>query len=130
MSLKQTILIVLVLCMGSIGHTQSIKLTSNQIVDLLSGKTVVGSWSGEAYRQYFNQDGSTTFLSKDNNKIIGKWKVDQNTDELKSVLFEDQEWGAWYIMEYAEDYYWVSKTTPPTQFEIEDGKKLIWEKDK
>jgi len=49
---------------------------------------------------------------------------------LKSVLYEDQEWEAWYVMEYTKDYYWVSKTTPPTQFEIENGKKLIWEKDK
>ena len=130
MLLRKTILVGLALCIACAGHAQSVKLTSNQILELLSGKTVVGSWSGKDYRQYFDEDGSTTFLGKDNNKIIGKWKFDQNTDELKSVLYEDQEWESWYVMEYTKDYYWVSKTTPPTQFEIENGKKLIWEKDK
>jgi hypothetical protein len=27
-------------------------------------------------------------------------------------------------MEYSDDYYWVSKTTPPTKFKIEIGKNL------
>jgi hypothetical protein len=30
-------------------------------------------------------------------------------------------------MEYAGDWYWVSKTTPPTPFEIVEGQQLVAE---
>ena len=66
MLLRKTILVGLALCIACAGHAQSVKLTSNQILELLSGKTVVGSWSGKDYRQYFDEDGTTTFLGKDN----------------------------------------------------------------
>lgn len=114
----------LVLSAGA-AHAQSIKLATHEITVLLSGNTAVGKWDGISYRQYFDPDGTTIYAQDGARSARGQWRVEG--DEYQSIWPNDPEWEGWFVMEYAGDWFWVSKTTPPTPFKIVIGEKLISE---
>ena len=104
---------------------QSVKLTADQITELLTGNTAVGVWEGVAYRQYFASDGSTIYAQPQARSTLGQWRVDAERDEYQSIWPRDAQWEGWYVMEYAGSYFWVSKATPPTPFDVVDGEQLV-----
>lgn len=106
-------------------HAQSVKLAGHEINVLLSGNTVVGKWDGASYRQYFDPDGSTIYAQEEARSARGEWRVEG--EEYQSLWAGDAAWEGWFVMEYAGAWYWVSKTTPPTPFEVVAGKHLIAE---
>jgi hypothetical protein len=124
MLIRKVLFLALVLFVSSLANAQSVKLTSVQISEILNGNTASGIWGGEVYHQYFGVDGTTTIIKAGNLKKIGKWKINDDTEEFLSRFPGDIDWQGWYIMEYSGDYYWVSKTTPPTKFKLEIGNKL------
>ena len=106
---------------------QSIKLQAHEIDALLRGNTAVGIWDGNSYRQFFDPDGSTIYAQKDARPTVGKWRVDPRSHEYQGIWPNDTEWEGWFVMEYAGDFYWVSKSTPPTPFKILEGQQLAAE---
>ena len=106
-------------------QAQSVKLTAAEIDILLSGNTAVGVWEGAKYRQYFDPDGTTIYAQEDSRSARGQWRVDSDLDHFQSIWPSDSEWKGWLIMEYAGQWFWVSKTTPPTPFEVLDGEQLL-----
>ncbi len=104
-------------------QAQSVKLDGHEITVLLTGNTAVGDWDGISYRQYFDPDGTTTFAQNDARSALGNWRVSDGA--YQSIWSGDPDWQGWFIMEYAGDYYWVSKTTPPTPFHVLDGQQLV-----
>ena len=106
---------------------QSVKLTADQITELLTGNSAVGKWEGAEYRQYFATDGSTIYAQPEARSTIGEWRVDTERDEYQSIWPGDADWEGWYVMEYAGAYFWVSKATPPTPFKVEKGEVLVAE---
>lgn len=106
---------------------QSVKLQAHEIDALLNGNTATGKWDGTPYRQYFAPDGTTIYAQEGARSALGKWRIDEERDEYQSIWPRDAEWEGWYVMEYAGDYYWVSKSTPPTPFKVESGEHLVAE---
>jgi hypothetical protein len=106
---------------------QSVKLQAHEIAALLNGNTAVGEWDGIGYRQYFNPDRSTIYAAEGTRSALGEWRVDPERDEYQSIWPRDAEWEGWFVMEFAGDFYWVSKTTPPTPFRVIEGEQLIAE---
>ena len=104
---------------------QSVKLADHEITALLSGNTAVGEWEGAKYRQYFDPDGTTIYAQDGARSARGDWRVQNDTYE--SIWPNDADWEGWFVMEFAGDFYWVSKTTPPTPFKMLDGEQLIAE---
>lgn len=104
---------------------QSVKLQGHEIDALLSGNTAVGVWEGARYRQYFDPDGSTIYAQEGARSAVGEWRIDE--DEYQSLWQGDADWEGWFVMEYAGAYYWVSKSTPPTPFRVEEGQHLVGE---
>ena len=121
---RNLLFLAFALFVASLANAQSVKLTSIQISEILNGNTASGKWDGDVYHQYFDADGTTTMIKVDDFKKIGKWKINAETEEFLSKFPGDIDWQSLYVMEYLSDYYWVSKTTPPTKFKIEIGKKL------
>ncbi|WP_187430816.1 hypothetical protein ROLI_041790 [Roseobacter fucihabitans] len=118
----------LALClMASASAAQSVKLSANEISLLLSGNTAVGSWDNVPYRQYFDPEGTTIFAQENTRSVRGSWRVDVDRDEFQSRWPNDAEWEGWFVMEYAGEWFWVSKTTPPTPFAVVEGEQLIGE---
>jgi hypothetical protein len=116
---------VLSLWMGSASLAPSVKLQDYEIEALLSGNTAVGQWEGANYRQYFDPDGSTIFAQEGARSALGQWRVEG--EEYQSVWPPREDWESWFVMEFAGDFYWVSKTTPPTLFEVLEGSQLVME---
>ncbi|MEM8979634.1 MAG: hypothetical protein AAGD04_09135 [Pseudomonadota bacterium] len=111
-----------ILCAGA-AQAQSVKLSGAEISELLSGNTALGLWEGNAYRQYFDPGGSTIYAQEGARSALGKWRVED--DEFQSLWPRDADWEGWFVMEYAGQWFWVSKTTPPTPFEVLKGQQLV-----
>ena len=124
MLIRKVLFLALVLFASSLANAQSVKLTSVQISEILNGNTASGKWYGEVYHQYFDVDGTTTIIKAGDLKKIGKWNINDDTEEFLSRFRGDIDWQSWFVMEYSGDYYWVRKKTPPTKFKIEIGNKL------
>lgn len=116
--------IVLVTLAGQ-GEAQAVKLTGDEIRDLLTGNTAVGRWDGIAYRQYFGSDGVTFFAQEGARTARGEWRVDDAVEEYQSIWPGDTEWEGWFVMEWDGTHYWVSRATPPTPFELIEGEALV-----
>ena len=102
---------------------QSVKLEPYEVTTLLSGNTAIGQWDGADYRQYFAQDGTTIFAQSGSPHAQGKWRV--TAGEYQSRWDGDTDWQGWFVMEYAGQFFWVSKATPPTPFTVVAGNQLI-----
>ncbi len=106
---------------------QSVKLTSEEIAALLTGNTAIGRWEGARYRQFFGADGVTIFAQEGARSARGKWRIDDTAEEFQSLWPGDAQWEGWFVMEYGGTYYWVSKKTPPTPFQVLNGQQLVAE---
>jgi hypothetical protein len=106
-------------------EAQSVKLRGDEIAILLSGNTAVGIWEGHAYRQYFDADGTTIYAQDGGTSLRGTWRVDG--DEYQSIGIIDEDWEGRFVMEYGGQWFWVSKTVPPTPFEVIEGNTLVAE---
>lgn len=124
--MKRRTLLVSVLALLTVPATaQSVKLKAHEIDALLSGNTAVGTWEGAPYRQFFASDGSTIYAQAGSRSTLGEWRIDTERDEYQSIWPRDAEWEGWFVMEYAGTYFWVSKKTPPTPFEVLEGEQLV-----
>lgn len=113
--------LALAVCAGT-ADAQAVKPRGDEIGILLTGNTAVGIWDGNAYRQYFDADDSTIYAQEGTRSSRGAWRVEG--EEYQSIWPNDVEWKGWFVMEYAGQWFWVSKTTPPTPFDVIEGKKL------
>ena len=108
---------------AGVAEAQAVKLRGDEIRILLTGNTAVGNWQGNAYRQYFDADGSTIFAQEGALSSRGTWRVEG--EEYQSIWPNDAEWEGWFVMEYAGLWFWVSKKTPPTPFDVVEGRQLV-----
>lgn len=124
---RRLILAALACLIAAPAAAQSVKLRGHEIRALLTGNTAVGRWQGQDYRQFFAEDGSTIYAQDGSRSTRGEWRVDDETQEYQSIWPNDPDWEGWFVMEYGGTFYWVSKTTPPTPFEVLEGQQLTGE---
>ena len=117
--------LVLTLLTAITAQAQAVKLSGDDIRDLLTGNTAIGRWEGARYRQYFGADGVTIYAQENARSTRGEWRVDDELQEYQSIWPRDEDWEGWFVMEFGDTFYWVSKTTPPTPFQILDGQQLV-----
>ncbi len=122
---RRALIFALLAGVAAPASAQSVKLKAHEIDALLSGNTAVGTWEGTKYRQYFASDGSTIYAQDGARSTLGQWRIDQTRDEYQSIWPRDAEWEGWFVMEWAGDYFWVSKKTPPTPFVVLEGEQLV-----
>lgn len=108
---------------ASAAQAQSVKLQEHEIAALLTGNTAVGMWEGQPYRQYFDADGTTIYAQDGARSTLGQWRIADG--EYQSIWPNDADWEGWFVMEFAGDFFWVSKATPPTPFAVLDGQQLV-----
>lgn len=111
-----------VACAG-MAQAQSVKLEAHEIAALLTGNTAIGQWEGTDYRQFFGADGATIHATEGARSARGEWRIEG--EEYQSRWPGETDWQGWFVMEYAGQWFWVSKTTPPTPFEVLPGEQLI-----
>ena len=125
MKRRSLLLTLAVIALAAPATAQSVKLQPHEIEALLSGNTAVGVWEGMSYRQFFNPDGTTIYAQEGARSTVGQWRIEG--DEYQSIWPRDAEWEGWFVMEYGGDFFWVSKTTPPTPFKVLEGEQLVAE---
>lgn len=106
-------------------QAQAVKLSGDDIRALLTGNTAIGRWDGAKYRQYFGADGVTIYAQEGARSTRGQWRVDDALEEYQSIWPRDADWEGWFVMEFGDTFYWVSKSTPPTPFQILNGQHLV-----
>lgn len=109
---------------ANLASAEAVKLNGQEIRNLLTGNTAIGRLDGKKYRQWFGNNGIMLLSQGGLDTVGGEWRVDDISQEFQSILNGSDHWSGWYIMEFGKTYYWVSKTTPPTPFQIVEGKKL------
>lgn len=62
----------------------TVRLTAPEIETLLAGNTITGTWSGTGYRQYFDKDGTTVYISEEGRVENGQWRVNSETNDYES----------------------------------------------
>ncbi len=113
---------------GSNAAAEDRTLTAEEIVDLLTGNTAVGTWIDHEYRQYFDKHGQTIYAQRGQRSSLGKWRVNRKHNHYES-WWERVDWGAGFsIVQRDGVYYWVSSTgtTDPQAFEILEGSQLLF----
>ena len=115
---------VLTLLTAITAQAQAVKLSGDDIRELLAGNTAIGRWDGTKFRQYFGVDGVTIYAQDGSRPTRGEWRVDDKLQEYQSIWPGDAELQGWFVMEFGDTFYWVSKSTPPTPFQVLDGQQL------
>ncbi|KGM89219.1 hypothetical protein rosmuc_00703 [Roseovarius mucosus DSM 17069] len=102
---------------------QPAQMTAAEISALLSGNTIVGSWSGTDYQQYFAADGSTVYMLGDGRRDDGQWRVNAETNDYES-WWRSTGWTPYAMVRTeAGSYAWINgdRLEP---FEVLSGRQI------
>ena len=116
------------LVVPTFAHAEPVAIKATEIRNLISGNTIRGTWSGEEYKQYFAEDGSTIYAPRRSQSTAGKWRVNEKTDQYES-WWERSGWSAYGIARDGDALFWISKGLEPQPFEVLPGEQLVWKKE-
>ncbi len=106
------------------GAPVAIQLTAAQIQTLLEGNTVVGTWSGSGYKQFYGEGGFTMYVPDDGGNDQGMWRTNAETDQYES-WWRMTGWTPYTVMMTNDGYAWVNgETLEP--FQVFEGKQVSW----
>ncbi|MGB1234771.1 MAG: hypothetical protein ACPG5U_03460 [Planktomarina sp.] len=125
--IRRTFLTIVLAVMALPVGAQAVKLSGDEIRALLTGNTAVGRWEGAKYRQWFGPDGVSLYAQGGSRTARGAWRIDDEAEEFQSIWPSDEDWKGWFVMEFGDTYYWVSRATPPTPFQVIAGQSLVAE---
>ena len=109
---------------GDGGAPVTVQLTAPQIETLLAGNTIVGTWSGSGYKQYYGNDGFTMYVPDGGGEDDGKWRVNAETNEYES-WWSSTGWTPYAIVMTNVGYAWVNgESLEP--FQVFEGKQVSW----
>jgi len=100
------------------------RLNAEEISELLTGNTAIGSWDGTKYRQYFSDSGTTIYAQKGTRSSTGKWRVNKTEDVYESK-WERTGWSGYPVAREGDKFFWLSSSLPPQQFEVLPGEQLV-----
>jgi hypothetical protein len=119
--------LLLALSMAGLGagaHAQDLTpLTGAEIVTLLAGNSIEGTWGPSHFRSYFATDGTTLYQPQGQQPEQGRWKV--VGDQYCSIADEGD--ACFNLYRYGEDLVWEDpgsgKRFPST---VIQGKAVPW----
>ncbi|HEY9037506.1 MAG TPA: hypothetical protein VIN05_00990 [Roseovarius sp.] len=85
---------------------QETRMSAEEISRLLSGNTAEGQWEGKAYKSYFAADGTTIFAPGNADALIGKWRVNSDSQELES-FFDAVGWTGYAVVRTDTGFAWM-----------------------
>lgn len=111
-------------------HAAPQVVPGNKIKQLLTGNTILGTWAGQPYRQYFDANGSTIFAQKSATSTYGEWRIDLE-ENLYESWWRGSGWSGYQVVEENGQYFWMSQKDGQKDglqpFEVLDGQQLLWE---
>ncbi len=100
----------------------AVQATATQIQQLLTGNTIVGTWSGSNYKQYYDASGFTVYVAEGAPPSRGKWRVKEDTNEYDS-WWEQTGWTPYVVMMTNDGFAWVNGDKLE-HFKVLDGKQV------
>ena len=100
----------------------TVQMTAAQIEDLLAGNTVMGTWSGSNYTQYYGEDDFTVYIPEGGEPDEGKWRVNADTDDYES-WWRSTGWTPYAIVMTNDGYAFVNGEYLE-QFDVFEGKQV------
>jgi len=100
------------------------KMSAEEIENLVSGNTIVGTWEGAAYQQYFAPDGTTVIVPEGGRPDKGRWRTDPETGDYES-WWRSTGWTPYAMVRTAEgEPAWVNgdRLEP---FRVLDGRQIV-----
>jgi len=80
-------------------------LTGDQIKEILSGNTVFGEQKGTPWKQYFDADGATIYISGEDAPSPGRWAVRE--DRFCSQWPPSDKWDCYDMTGAGENVTWI-----------------------
>ena len=104
------------------GAAVSVQMTAEQITALLAGNTIVGTWAGKEYKQWFSDGGFTMYIPEGGGADDGKWRTNAETDQYES-WWRMSGWSGYTVMMTNDGYAWVNGDTLEP-FKVYQGKQV------
>ncbi|MEI4231895.1 hypothetical protein [Roseovarius sp. D22-M7] len=99
------------------------QLSASEIENVLEGNTIVGTWGGDRYRQYFAEDGTTIYLSDEGKRAQGQWRVDPEQDVYESWWMSTG-WTPYALVDVPDDGYAWRNGDRVEPFEVKEGRQI------
>lgn len=93
------------LALATVAWAEEKPLTGADITAALSGNTAVGGSGDEAWRQYFDPSGETTYVVKGKEPDAGKWRV--TDDDKYCSWWEATGWDCYTMTGDADRVTWI-----------------------
>ena len=100
----------------------TVRMTAAQIENLLAGNTVMGTWSGSSYTQYYGEGDFTVYIPEGGEPDEGKWRANAETDEYES-WWRSTGWTPYTIVMTNDGYAFVNGEDLE-QFDVFEGKQV------
>ena len=81
----------------------------------------MGNWVGEDYRQFFDNDGSTTYVPDGGRSSVGQWRVDETTSTYESLWPPIDRWDAYEVFRDGDQWFWNGGGVEMSPFTIVEG---------
>ena len=101
------------------------QVNAKEIRALLSGNSIIGSWFGEEYKQYFAENGATIYSPKNAQSSPGEWRVNEAENTYESIWLRGQ-WTGYRIVRDDGNYFWLDHRNVPQPFSVVKGRQIIW----
>ncbi|MEM9604848.1 MAG: hypothetical protein AAGA11_18430 [Pseudomonadota bacterium] len=103
------------------------RITGADIDALLSGRTAIGEWGDDTYRQYFDPSGTTFYAPKGKRTTRGSWRVSESGSHYESWWSgSDDNWEAYEIIRVSDGLAWRDPKGQLYPFAMLDGQQLVW----
>lgn len=83
------------------------ELTGAQIDTLLRGNTIIGTWAGTSYTQYFSESGKTVYAPINGRPDEGRWRANPDTNRYES-MWRSGDWTPYAIVTTDDGFAWVN----------------------
>lgn len=99
------------------------QLTASEIKNLLAGNTIVGTWDGQQYQQYFAEDGTTVYVPAEGRRAEGQWRVDPDTGVYESWWISTG-WTPYVMVDIRDDGYAWLNGDRRERFTVKEGRQI------
>jgi len=105
------------------GAASEEKMTAAEILALLNGNTIIGSWSGTAYRSYYGDGGLTIYAPEGGQPERGRWRVNEETDQYES-WWEHSGWTPYSVVRTDDGGYAWLHSGELQPFSVLEGRQI------
>lgn len=101
-----------------------VEVAGDALRDALAGNTIVGTWDGEDYRQYFDPGGTTDYLPAGGEVSVGEWRVEVVTGRYESRWPPGRTWDPYVVQRDGDRWFWTGGGVDRSPFTILPGDQL------